>query len=72
MDLLDQFTGDRPDLPPSVCTVSPNGDQIVSIHIHLPKKIQGFFLKHLPNGHGAQNTTSGPFSTGKVITSRQN
>lgn len=63
IDLLEQLTGDQPDSPPSVCTVSPNGDQIINIHI--PKKIQDFFLNHFPNGRGAQNTTSWLFSTGK-------
>lgn len=71
VDLLDELTGGQPDPPPSLYTVSLNGGQIVSTHI--PKKIRdSFFPKAVPIGHGAQNTTSGLLSTGKIVTSKQN
>lgn len=71
VDLLDQLTGGQPDLLPLLCTVALSGDQISSIHSF--KKIQDFFPpKAVPNGRGAQNTTSGLFSIGNITTSRQN
>lgn len=51
---------------PSV--LSPNSDQMA--RTTLPKRIQDFFLKQPLMGMVHKNTTSGPFSIGKVITSR--